>query len=173
MSCSRSCNFCEAVCDLLTVTMHLQDTLSRFHCPGLHKIDLRVHGGECVDSHPCVSRIPELLSCPCTAQLSQVSICTICSIGLSLRYPRKLHQPAPSARIHQNSNRPWFCFLEDAYTGYHVFSTELLTQNCNSRIAATVFDVSSPISVGHHHARTLRNARNTRNIKIATNDHVA
>ena len=45
--------------------------------------------------------------------------------------------------------------------------------NCNSRIAATVFDVSIPISVGHHHYRTLRTARNTRNIKIATNDHVA
>ena len=43
MSCSRSCNFCEAVGNLLTVTMYLQDTLSRFHCPGLHKIDLRVH----------------------------------------------------------------------------------------------------------------------------------
>ena len=34
--------------------------------------------------------------------------------------------------------------------------------NCNSRLAATVFDVSSPISVGHHHDRTLRSARNTR-----------
>ena len=38
------------------------------------------------------------------------------------------------------------------------------------RIVATVFDVSSPISIGHHHDRNLRNARNTRNIKIATND---
>ena len=45
--------------------------------------------------------------------------------------------------------------------------------NCNSRIAATVLDGSSPISIGHHHDRTLRNARNTRNIMIATNDHVA
>ena len=43
MSCSRSCNFCEAVGNLLTVTMYLQDTLSRFHRPGLHRIDLRVH----------------------------------------------------------------------------------------------------------------------------------
>ena len=42
-SCSRSCNLCEAVGNLLTVTMHLQDTLSRFHRPGLHEKDLRVH----------------------------------------------------------------------------------------------------------------------------------
>ena len=33
----------EAINDLLTVSMHLQDSLSRFHRPGLHKIDLRVH----------------------------------------------------------------------------------------------------------------------------------
>ena len=43
MSWSRSCNFCEAVGNLLTVTMYLQDTLSSFHCPGLHSLDLRVH----------------------------------------------------------------------------------------------------------------------------------
>ena len=33
----------EAISDLLTVYMYLQDSLSRFHRPGLHKIDLRVH----------------------------------------------------------------------------------------------------------------------------------
>ena len=33
MSCSRSCNLCE----------DLQGTLSMFHCPGLHNVDLRVH----------------------------------------------------------------------------------------------------------------------------------
>ena len=43
MSRSRSCNLCEAISNLLTVTMYLQDTLSRFHRPGLHKVDLRVH----------------------------------------------------------------------------------------------------------------------------------
>ena len=43
MSCSRSCNLREAVGNLLTVTMYLQNTLFRFHCPGLHKLDLRVH----------------------------------------------------------------------------------------------------------------------------------
>ena len=43
MSCSRSHDLREAVGNLLTVTMYLQDTLSRFHRPGLHKVDLRVH----------------------------------------------------------------------------------------------------------------------------------
>ena len=43
MSCSRSCNLCEAISNLLTVTMYLLDTLSKFHRPSLHKIDLRVH----------------------------------------------------------------------------------------------------------------------------------
>ena len=36
MICSRRCNLREAVGNLLTVTMYLQDTLSRFHRPGLH-----------------------------------------------------------------------------------------------------------------------------------------
>ena len=33
----------EASGNLLTVTMYLQDTLSRFFRPGLHEVDLRVH----------------------------------------------------------------------------------------------------------------------------------
>ena len=43
MSCSRSCNLCGAISNLLTVTMYFQDTLSRFHGPDLHKVDLRFH----------------------------------------------------------------------------------------------------------------------------------
>ena len=84
------------------------------------------------------------------------------------------HAPPTSATSSDSPElrHTMFCFLEDAYTGYHVFSTEHLTQTANSRVAATVFDASSPISIGHHHDRTLRRARNTRN-KIATNDHVA
>ena len=39
MNRSRSHDLREAIGDLLTVTMYLQDTLSRF----LHKVDLRVH----------------------------------------------------------------------------------------------------------------------------------
>ena len=35
--------FREAISNFLTVTMHLQDALTRFHRPGLHKVDLRVH----------------------------------------------------------------------------------------------------------------------------------
>ena len=33
----------EAISNLLTVAMHLQDSMSRFHRPGPHKEDLRVH----------------------------------------------------------------------------------------------------------------------------------
>ena len=43
MSRSRSHDLREAIGNLLTVTMYLQDTLSKFHRPGLHKVDLRVH----------------------------------------------------------------------------------------------------------------------------------
>ena len=60
-----------------------------------------------------------------------------------------------------------------AYTRDTRVFNRTLDRYCNSRIAASVFDVSSPISIGHHHDRTLRNARNTKNIKIAANDHVA
>ena len=106
MSCARSCNLCEAIDNLFTVTMYLQDTLSRFHRPGLHKVDLRVHVASASTRTLASRESPELLSCLCTAQPFQVSTCTICSIGLSLRYTRKLHQPVPSARIHQNSDKP-------------------------------------------------------------------
>ena len=95
----------EAISNVLTVSMQLQDSLSRFHRPGLHKVDLRVNvaSASARGSHPCVSPIPELLNCLCTAQSSHAINCTFCSIGLSLRFPRKLHQ---SARIHQNSDKP-------------------------------------------------------------------
>ena len=43
MSRLRSHDLHEAIRNLLTVAMHLQDTLSRFHRPGLHEVDLRVH----------------------------------------------------------------------------------------------------------------------------------
>ena len=33
----------EAISNLLTVSLHLQDSLSRFHRPSLHKVDIRVH----------------------------------------------------------------------------------------------------------------------------------
>ena len=106
MTCSRRHDLREAVGNLLTVTMYLEDALSTFHRPGLHKVDLRVHVASASTRTLAFHESPELLSCPCTAQSSQVSICTICSTGLSLRFPRKLHQPVPSARIHKNSNKP-------------------------------------------------------------------
>ena len=43
MSRSRSHDLREAIGNLLTFTMYPQDTLSRFHRPSLHKVDLRVH----------------------------------------------------------------------------------------------------------------------------------
>ena len=43
MNCSRSCKFRVAISNSMTVTMRLQDALTRFHRPGLHKVDLRVH----------------------------------------------------------------------------------------------------------------------------------
>ena len=99
----------------------------RFHRPSLHE-DLRVHVGECVDLLPCVSRIPELLSRPCTEQSSQGEQLHILLHWSLVAIPRKLHQPVPSTRTHRNSKQTMFCFLEEAYTGYHVFSTEPLTQ---------------------------------------------
>ena len=108
--CSTNCCICqspsalEAISNLLTVSMHLQDSLSRFLRPGLHKVDLRVHVGECVDSHPCVSRIPELLNWHSTiVPGEQLHILLHWSL---IAFPRKLHQPVPSARIHQNLDKP-------------------------------------------------------------------
>ena len=43
MSRLRSHDLREAIGNLLTVATYLQDTLSRFHRPRLHKVDLRVH----------------------------------------------------------------------------------------------------------------------------------
>ena len=39
----RSHDLREAISNLLTVSMHLQDKLSKFHRPGLHKVDFCVH----------------------------------------------------------------------------------------------------------------------------------
>ena len=45
----------------------------------------------------------------------------------------------------------------------------LTRTQANHVLFLTIFDVSSAISIGHHHDRTLRSARNSRNINIATN----
>ena len=64
MSNLRSHNFREAVSDLLTVTMHLQDALSRFHCPSLHEVDFRVH---VTSPSTCTFSFHETQSC-CTVR---------------------------------------------------------------------------------------------------------
>ena len=64
MSSLRSHNFREAVSDLLTVTMHLQDALSRFHCPSLHEVDFRVH---VTSASTCTLSFHETQSC-CTVR---------------------------------------------------------------------------------------------------------
>ena len=106
---------------------------------------------------PCVSRIPELLNCPCTAQSSQMSNCTFCCHQLGFTRTQTNHVFLLGGRIH----------------GIPRVFDRTLDPNCKSRVAATIFDVSSPISVGHHHDLTMRRARSSKNIKIATNDHFA
>ena len=87
MSGSRSCNLREAIGNLLTVTMYLQDSLSRFHRPGLHKIDFHVHVAS-------ASHESELLNCPCTGTIVP---------------GEQLH-----ILVRQNVRQTMFCFLEDA-----------------------------------------------------------
>ena len=43
MSRLRSHDLREAISNLLTVSMYFQESLSRFHRPGLHIVDLRAH----------------------------------------------------------------------------------------------------------------------------------
>ena len=102
MSCSRSCNLCEALGNLLTVTMYLSRIVA---CPR----------GEYVDWHP-LNPNSTIVTCEHLHNLLH---------WFSLRFPCKLHQPVPSVRIHQNSDKP--CW-KTRNTEYHVFSTEPLTQ---------------------------------------------
>ena len=128
MSCSRRHDLREAVGNLLTVTMYIQDTLSRFHRPGLHKVDLRVHLAS------ASTRTLAFHKSPRAAGLSVHS-----TIVLGEHLHNLLHwsliaipsQAPPTSAISSDSpelKQTMFCFLEDAYTGYHVFSPESLTQ---------------------------------------------
>ena len=142
MSCLRSHDLREAISNLLAVSMHLQDTLSRFHRPGLHKVD--------VSTWRVRRPAPLRFTNPRAAELS-----------------------VPSARIHQNSDKPCSASWRTRTRDTTCFQQNL-DLNCNSGAAVTIFDVSSPISIGQHHDRNLRSDRNSRNnIKIATNEHVA
>ena len=112
---------------MLTVTMYLQDTLSRFHRPDLHKKDLRVFVAS-------ASTRTLRFTNPSAAELSVHS-----TIVQNEHLHNLLHwsfaaipsQALPSSVISSDSpelKQTTFCFLEDAYTGYHVFSTKPLTQ---------------------------------------------
>ena len=128
--------------------------MTRFHRPGLHKKINRPScpRGGCVDSHPCVARIPELLGCPCTEQSSQgEQMHILLHWSLVALCPRKLHQTSSINADSPKLRQTIFCFLEDACTRYHVFFDRTLDPNCNSRVAATIFDFSILISTGHHH----------------------
>ena len=108
--------------------MYLQDTLSRFRRPGLHKIGPSCPRGECVDSHPLrftKSRTAEL-SVHSTIvpgeHLHNVFHWSLVAI---------LSQAPPTSAISSDSpelKQTMFSFLEDAHTGYHVFSAEHVTQ---------------------------------------------
>ena len=96
MSCSRSCNFCEAVGNLLTVTIQLA---------------------------PLVSRCDSVASS--TNQRHQ--------LGFTRTYTNHV------------------LFLGRRMHGILRVFNRTFDPNCNSRIAATIFDVSSSITIGHHH----------------------
>ena len=160
MSCSRRHDLREAVGNLLTVTMYFQNSSSRFHRPGLRAVDLRVH---------VASASTRTFTNPTAAELS---------VHRTIIPGEHLHKSSPlvsrcdslassTNQCHTGTQTNHVLLLGRRMDGIpRVFSTETFGPNCNSRTAARVFDVSSPISVGHHHDRTLRNARKTRNINI-------
>ena len=98
----------EAICDLLTVTMCLQDTLSKFHRPGLHKVDL------CVQTlHFTNPRAAELSVHSTIIPGEQLLIMLHWSL---VAIPS---QAPPTSAISSDSpelRQTMFCFLEDAYT---------------------------------------------------------
>ena len=150
MSCSRCCNFCGAAGNLLTVTMHLQDTLSKFQRPGLHKIHLCVHVAS------ASTRTLAFLTNPRAAELSvhgtiipdeDLRSCDTLASSTNQRHQLGFTRTQTNHVL----------FLGKRTHGIPRVLNRTFDPNCNSRKAATVFDVSSPISVGHHHDRTLRN----------------
>ena len=116
--------------------------------------------------------MPELLNCPCTAHSSQASNCTFCSVVFrcdSLASSTNQCHQLGFTRTQTNH----VLLLGGRIHGIPRVLNRTLDPNCNSRAAATIFDVSSRICIGHHHDRSLRRPCSSRNIKIATNDHVA
>ena len=114
MNCSRRHDLREAVGNLLTVTMHLQNTLSKFHDPGLHKVDLRVH---------VVSASTRTLASMHSTNVPSEHLHNLFHwsfVAIPSQAP-----PMPSASDSpEELQQTMFCFLEDACTGYNVFSTK-------------------------------------------------
>ena len=155
MSSLRSHNFREAVSDLLTITMYLKDALSRFHCPS-QEVDLRVH---VTSASTCSRALHELQRC-FAVHKTIVPLVPRCDV-LANSTNQCHQQDSPELK------QTMFCFLEEAYTGYHVSST---LPNSDSRVAS-ILGISIPIS-SHHQDRTFWCARNSRNIQ-STRNHVA
>ena len=145
MSCSRRHDLREAVGNLLTVTKYLQDTLSRFHRPGLHKVDLRVHLAS------ASTRTLAFHKSPRAAGLSVHS-----TIVLGEHLHNLLHwsliaipsQAPPTSAI--SSDSPELTTNHVLLLGRRVHGiprvfNRTFDPNCSSKIAATVFDVSSPM----------------------------
>ena len=127
MSRLRSHDLREAISNLLTVSMHLQDTLSRFHRPGLHKVDLRVHvaSARLAPLRFTNPRAAELSVHSTTVPGEQVHILLHWSL---VAIPSQVPPTSAISSDSPEQRQTMFCFLGDAYMGYHVFSTEPLTQ---------------------------------------------
>ena len=141
--------------------MYLQDTLSRFHRQGLHKIDFRVH---VASASTCTFAFHKSQSCwavrtqhnrPRWAFANFVPLVSRCDSFASSTKQR--HQLG-------------FTSIQTDHVLFLGGRTHGTTCSQQSFWPKLQFQNSCD---GHHHDRTLRNARNPRNIKIATNDHVA
>ena len=172
MSSLRSHNFREAVNNLLTVTMHFQDALSKFHCPSLHKKDLRVH---VTSASTCAFALHEPKRC--CAVRAQDNCSKRAIAHLAPWVPRCDTLASSTNQCHQLG----FTRAQSKYVlllgGYvhkipSVFNGTL-DPNSDSRVAATILDISSPISISHHQDRTLRCARNSRNYQITAHNYFA
>ena len=135
---------------------------SRFSCPRDESVDLHLFVHEtqscCTvraqdnSTRRTIAHLAPLVSC-CDTLASSTDQCH----QLRFAWTQANHVLLLGRRIHRIPG---------------VFS-RTLDPHSDARIAATILDVSSPIRICHHQHRTLRSARNSRNIKTATNDHVA
>ena len=145
MSSLRSRNFREAVSDLLTVTMHLQDALSKFHCPGLHEVDLRVH---VTSASTCTLALHE--SQRCCAVRAQDNRSRRAIAHLAPLVSRCDTQASSTNQCHQHgftgTQANHVMFLGGSIHRIPRVFNGTLDLNSDSRAVATILDVSSPIS---------------------------